>query len=132
MICNYLAVEMLFFIFRVSNFKFLSSKVLWKNHLFYHGFQKFYYVPSSFDLYIFEMKQQTFPNFWRFAHFFLNERNITTSILMIHLKFTVVHYANLSPRSMNKLFLNYRLSHMLYRFFFDFLFMFMKNLSFFW
>ena len=39
--------------------------------------------------------------------FFLNERNITTSLLMIHLKCTVVHYSNLNSSSINKLFLNY-------------------------
>ena len=51
--------------------------------------------------------------------FFLNERNITTSLLMIHLKCTVVHYSNLNSSSINKLFLNYeRLSIF---FFFQFL-----------
>ena len=34
--------------------------------------------------------------------FFLNERNITASLLMIHLKCTVVHYANLNSSSLNK------------------------------
>ena len=33
--------------------------------------------------------------------FFLNERNITTSLLIIHLKYTVVHYANLNSCSIN-------------------------------
>ena len=36
--------------------------------------------------------------------FFLNERNITTTVLMIHLKWTVVHYTNLNSSSINKLF----------------------------
>ena len=49
--------------------------------------------------------------------FFLNERNITTSLLMIHLKCTVVHYANLNSSSINKPFLNYGLLNMLFRFF---------------
>ena len=54
----------------------------------------------------------------RFVYlFFLNERNITTSLLMIYLKCTVVHYANLNSSSINKLFLNYGLLNMLFRFF---------------
>ena len=35
--------------------------------------------------------------------FFLNERNITTSLLMIYLKCTFAHYANLNSRPINKL-----------------------------
>ena len=34
--------------------------------------------------------------------FFLNERNIAASLLIIHLKWTVVHYANLNSNSINK------------------------------
>ena len=49
--------------------------------------------------------------------FFLNERNITTSLLMIHLKCAVVHYANLNSSSINKPFLNYEPLNMLFRFF---------------
>ena len=62
--------------------------------------------------------------------FFLNERNITTSLLMIHLKCVAVHYANLNSSSKNKLFLNCRSLNMLFCFF-DFLLMFilMKRLS---
>ena len=37
--------------------------------------------------------------------FFLNERNIATSLLMIHLKCTVKHYANLSSGFINQLYL---------------------------
>ena len=55
--------------------------------------------------------------------FFLNERNITTSLLMIHLKRTVVHYSNLNSSSVNKPFLNYAPLNMLFLFF-DFLFTF--------
>ena len=54
--------------------------------------------------------------------FFLNERNITVTLLMIHLKCTVVHYANLYRNSINQLYLGpveYAIS-----FFFNFLFMF--------
>ena len=34
--------------------------------------------------------------------FFLNERNITISLFMIHLKFTVAHFANLKSSFINK------------------------------
>ena len=34
--------------------------------------------------------------------FFLNKRNIATSLLMIHLKGAAVHYANLNSSSMNE------------------------------
>ena len=49
--------------------------------------------------------------------FLLNERNITTSLLMIHLKCTVVYYANLNSSFINKPYLNYVLSNMLPCFF---------------
>ena len=49
--------------------------------------------------------------------FFLNERKIATSFLMTHLQFTVVHYADLNVRSLDKLFLNYVPLNMLFRFF---------------
>ena len=49
--------------------------------------------------------------------FFLNERNMTTSLLMIHLKCTVVHYTNLNWSSKNKPFLNYGSLNMLFCFF---------------
>ena len=34
--------------------------------------------------------------------FFLKERNTTTALLLIHLKRTVIHYANLNSSSINK------------------------------
>ena len=55
--------------------------------------------------------------------FFLNERNITTSLLMIHLKSTTVQYLNLNSSSINNPLLNYWPLNMLFCFF-DFLFMF--------
>ena len=39
--------------------------------------------------------------------FVLNERNITTLLLMIHWKCTLVHYANLNSSSIKKSFLYY-------------------------
>ena len=84
----------------------------------------FYYVTNIFDLHIFENETATLLNFFEICTdmhfvslFFLNKRNITTSLLMIHLKCAVVHYANLNSSSINKPFLNYGLLNMLFRFF---------------
>ena len=49
--------------------------------------------------------------------YFLNERNITTSLLMIHLKCTVELYANLNSSSKKKSFLNSGSLNMLFSFF---------------
>ena len=54
--------------------------------------------------------------------FFLNERNIATSLLMIHLKWTLVHYANLNSNTINKPHL--RAVKYAFSFFFDFFFIF--------
>ena len=51
------------------------------------------------------------------SSFFLNERNMTTSFLMIHLKCTVVHHTNLNWSSKNKPFWNYGSLKMLFCFF---------------
>ena len=90
----------------------------------------FYYVTNIFNLHICDNETAAlliiFLKFARicilFLYLFQNERNITTSLLMIHLKCTVVHHANLNSSSRIKLFLNYGLLNMLFRFF-DFLFM---------
>ena len=69
---------------------------------------KFYYVANIFDLHIFDNETTALSKFFEismemhFASLFsLNERDITTSFLMIHLKCTVVHYSNLNPSSIN-------------------------------
>ena len=54
--------------------------------------------------------------------FFLKKRNITRSLLMKHLKCTVVHYVNLNPSSINTLFSSSRPLNM--QLFFKLLFMF--------
>ena len=117
-----------FFIF--PNFKWLLSKLLWKNNLFYNGFRGSYEV-------LLRQKYFWSTHFWQWNDFllkcfevcsemhlvsllFLNERNITISLLIIHFKCTVVHYVNLNSRSASKPLLNYRPWNML--FFFDFLF----------
>ena len=73
---------------------------------------KFYYITHVFDLHTFGNETTAFLNFFEISTemhfvslFFLNERNITTSILMIHLKCTVVHCANLNSSFINKTYL---------------------------
>ena len=85
---------------------------------------KFYCITNIFDLRSFDNETATLSNFfkiWTEMHivslFFLNQKNIATPILIIHLKFTVVHYANLNSSSKNKPFLNYGLLNMLSRYF---------------
>ena len=92
--------------------------------------RKFYYVTNIFDLYIFDEETAALLNFFKICTekhfvflFFLNERNITTSLLMIHLKCTVVHYSNLNSSSINKPFLIYGWLNMLFLFSFFFLFL---------
>ena len=52
--------------------------------------------------------------------FFPNERNMAISLLMIHLKCTVVHYTNLNWSFKNKSSLSYGSLNILFRFFFRF------------
>ena len=109
---------------------------------------KFYYGTNTFDLHIFDNETMAlFKDFFKICTemrfvslFFLNERNITTSLFMIHLKCTAVYYANLNSSSINKPFLNYGSFNMLLHFFFisylcffkqGFVKNFMKELSFF-
>ena len=71
---------------------------------------KFYYVTNIFDLHTFDNETTTallklfeISAEMHFASlFFLNERSIITSLLMMHLKYGVVHYANLNSSSINK------------------------------
>ena len=114
-----------FLIFAFSlfpNFKWLSSKILyWISSVY----RKFYYVTNIFDLHIFDKETVALLNFLEIcikkhfvSSFFLNEKSITTSLLMIHLKYTVVHYSNLNSSSISKPFLNYGPLNMLFFFFF--------------
>ena len=96
-----------FFIF--PNFKWLLSRILWKNHPFLPWISrdliKFYNVLNIFDLHTLDKETTTLLRTFEISTvslFFLNERNITTSLLMIHLKYAVVPYANLNSSSMNK------------------------------
>ena len=106
---------------------------------------KFYYVTNTFDPHILDKKWWPFSNFLKLAwkrvlFYFLDERNITTSLLMAYLNFSVAHYANLSYKSIYKPFLNYKPLNMPFRLFRfviyvcftkTFLKHFMKKLSFF-
>ena len=90
---------------------------------------KFYYVTKVLDLQVFGNETSALLKFFeictemRFVYlFFVNKRNITTSLLMIHLKYSVVHCANLLSILINEPFLNYVPSNI--PFFLDFLFIF--------
>ena len=103
------------------NFKWLLSKIL---QLVSSVLWKFYYVTNFFDLNIFDNEMvallkifEIFKEMHFVSLFFLKKRNITISLLMIHLKCTVVHYANLNSNSINKLFLNDGTLNMLCRYF---------------
>ena len=110
----------------------LYPNVKWQLSKSYNGFWGFLVISRAsqiFLIYIFvTVKRRQFWFFFKFAricisflYFFQNERKIRTSFLVIHLKCTVVHYANLNSSSKNKPFLNYGSLNMLFRFFFRFL-----------
>ena len=68
-----------------------------------------YYVANIFHLHTFENETMTvlklseiFTEMHFVSLFFLNERNITNSLLVIHVKYTVVHYTNLNSSYINK------------------------------
>ena len=93
----------------------------------YNGFRGFLVISTLphkyfWSTHLWQWNRGPFIFFWNlhgyaFCLFFLNKRNITTCLLMTHLKCTVVHYANLNSSSINKLFLNYRPLNILFRFF---------------
>ena len=116
---------------------------IWNNYCqkSYNGFRLFLGSSNTsqvfiFNLHIFHKEAAALLNFFEICTemhfgslFFLNKGNITTFLLMIHLKCTVVHYSNLNSISVNKPFLNYGPLNMLFLlfvcfFFFDFLFTF--------
>ena len=70
---------------------------------------KFYYVTNIFNLHTFDDEMTALLKFFKISKevhlvslFFPNERNITTSLLTIHLKCTAVHYANPNSSSINE------------------------------
>ena len=100
------------FVFIFPKFKWLLLKILRKNFLFYNGFLKFLWSSTSSEIFLIykflTMKRRPFENFLKF----------------VHLKCTVAHYAHLNSSPINKPFLNYGLSNMLFCFFLVFLFFF--------
>ena len=111
------------------NFKWLLSKILvWISRVL----SNFYSISQIFfDLHLVDNETAALLNFFEICTdmhflslFFLSEknittsllRNITTSLLMVHLKCTGVHYANLNSSSINRLFLNYTPLNILFRF----------------
>ena len=100
-----------FFIF--PSFKCLLSKIFWEVHPFLQWIssvlKKFFYVTNIFDLHTFDNETTALLKFFEISAeihfvslFFITERNISTSLLMIHLKCTIVYYANLNWSSINK------------------------------
>ena len=111
----------------------IVKNLIEKASFFIMNFQDSYEVllrPNIFDLHIFDNETTALLKFIETSteiHFvsllFLNERNIATSLLMIHSKCTLVHYANLNSSSKNKPYL--RAAKFVISFFFDFLFTFL-------
>ena len=100
-------LKILFFNFCFfPNFKWLLSKILW--WIFCDVFDN----ETATLLIFFDICMDM-----HFILFSLIARNITTSLLMMHLKCAVVHCANLNSSSKNKLFWNCGFVNMLYRFF---------------
>ena len=68
---------------------------------------KFYKVENIFDLHLFDNEKTAVSNFLKFLRkcilflYFLNERNIKTSPLMMHSRWAVLHYANLKSSCRN-------------------------------
>ena len=116
---------MLFFVFFSFPLFQISNDYCQKSYYGFQGFLESSATSQVFLIYTFlTKKRRHFFNFFeictemRFVSlFFLNERNIATILLMIHLKCTVLHYADLNSSYVNKPFLNYETLNMLFRFF---------------
>ena len=86
--------------------------------------RKFCYVTNIFGLHIFDKETVILLNFFEICTemlfvslFVLIKRNITTPLLRIHLKYSVVSYSIQNSSSISRLFLNYRSLNMLVLFF---------------
>ena len=95
----------------------------------FEGFFEVLYVTNIFDLHTYDkettalFKKIEISTEMHFVSlFFLNEKSITTLLLMVHLKCAVVHYANLNSSSIDKPY--FRVVEYAICFFFDVLFMF--------
>ena len=106
----------------------ICKTLIKKPFFFCNGFRGFLsYMSQIFLIYLnLTMKRwpfKVFANFHFVYLFFLLERNIATSLLIMYLKYTVVHCDNLNSSSINKPYLRavqYTTSFV----FFNFLFMF--------
>ena len=94
---------------------------------------KFYYGKNIFDLHTSDNETTDLLKFFGISTamqfvslFFLNEGNITISLLITYLKCTVVNYANKNSSSLNKHYL--RAVEYAISFFFDSLFMFILTM----
>ena len=87
----------------------------------YNGFWGFLVIYNFWSAYFLQGNGDQFFKICMDMHFvslfFVNERNITTSLLMINLKCAVACYGNLNSSSINKFFLNYGSLNMLFRLF---------------
>ena len=115
LVYDYGLLKMLFFNFSVFiflNFRWLFSKILWKNlavvEWISRDLMKFYNVTNIFDLLTFDNETTALSKKFEIStemhfvsSFSLNERNITTSLVIIHLKCAVARYANLNSSSIN-------------------------------
>ena len=117
-----------FCLFYFSKFQMTIVKNLTNNHqLFIMDFKSPFEVllrHKYFYLQVFHNETAALLKFFeiytkmRFASLFsLNERNIATSLFVIHLKCTVVYYANLKSSSIDQPFLNQGPSNMLFFYF---------------
>ena len=104
---------MLFFSYCLFHFSKLQMSIvknlMEKPSFLIIDFEGFYYVKNIFDLDTFDNETAALLKFFEISTemhfislFFLNERNITISLFMIHLKCTFVPYANLNSSSINK------------------------------
>ena len=127
-----------------SNFKWLLSKILCKNQPFYNGFRGFLWSSTKskilFIYILLTVKQRSFYFYFLFFEvstemhfvslFFLNIRNIVTSLLIVLLKCTAVDYANPNSSSINKSYLwviEYVISFFLFLIYVCFMEAFVKN-----
>ena len=122
--------------FPFSLFKILNAycqKFCVKTILFYNEFRGFLWSSTTSQIYLKYLFLTMKPTalliiFFQICEeilfassFSLNERNISTSLLMMNLKCNAVHYAKLNSSLINKPFLNYGPVNMLFCFFYSYL-----------
>ena len=108
---------MLFFnfcFFHFPKFEMTTVKNLMKNQPFIKWISRVlmkfcYVIKNIFDLHTFDNERTDHLKFFEISTemhfvslFFLHEGNVTISLLIIHVKCTVVHYVKLNSSSLNK------------------------------